>query len=79
MIEYFSLTTNPPPLNVQLLVRNSKAVFTNGAKVVTFNPEQSSDVQWHVDYLAGDKYDQWAFVNPEDEYEYEQRLTAWCG
>ena len=79
MITYLSLTTNPPPLNVQILVRNSKGVFTNGAKVVTFNPEQSAGVQWHVDDLMSDKYDEWAFVNPEDEYEYEQKLTARCG
>jgi len=77
MIEYLSLTTNPPPLDIEIIVRSSDKTFKT-AKVVVFESEYFDDIKWHIEQLPKN-IDEWAFVNPEDEYEYEQKLTARCG
>jgi hypothetical protein len=75
-ISYLNTAINPPPLNVKLIVRKSKWVFCGGAKVVFLNSDHASDIQWHVDDLMNDSYDQWAFVNPDDELEYNNAITV---
>ena len=77
MIEYLSLTVNTPPLDVEIIVRSSDKTFKT-AQVVVFESVCCVEVEWHIHELPKN-IDEWAFVNPEDAYEYEQKLTARCG
>ena len=74
MIEYLKLSTNPPPLDVELIVKSSDKTYKT-AQVVTFESGYCSEVKWHIHELAKN-IDEWAFVHPEDAAEYNQPVKA---
>tara|TARA_R110000765_G_scaffold77819_4_gene152977 strand:+ start:895 stop:1125 length:231 start_codon:yes stop_codon:yes gene_type:complete len=74
MIEYLSLTTNPPPLDIEIIVRSSDKTFKT-AKIVVFESGYCDDIKCHIEELPKN-IDEWAFVNPEDEYEYNKPVKA---
>ena len=78
MIEYLKLSTNPPPLEVQIVVKKSKFKIANEAKIEVLSGQYASQ-EWHCENLMSRGFDIWAFINPEDAYEYEAKLTARCG
>jgi hypothetical protein len=74
MIEYLKLSTSPPPLEVQIVVKKSEFKIANEAKIEVLSGQDASR-EWHCESLISHGFDVWAFVNPEDAYEYEQRAT----
>tara|TARA_R110002167_G_scaffold104166_3_gene268713 strand:- start:11158 stop:11394 length:237 start_codon:yes stop_codon:yes gene_type:complete len=78
MTDYKKIAIEMPPLEVQIVVRKSTYKIYNEARVDILSAHDASQ-EWHCGDLLAHGFDEWMFVNPEDEYEWEAKLTARCG
>lgn len=70
-MDYLSIAINPPPLEVQIVIKKSEYTIDSGARVETLSGHDASQ-EWHCGNLIAEGFDVWAFVNPEDKAEYKQ-------
>ena len=75
--KYKNMALEMPPLDVFILVKKSKYKIHNEAKVIALDAHEASQAE-HVDNLMCEGFDQWLFVNDEDDYEWDARATARC-
>lgn len=59
--QYHTIGIVEMPLDKKIIVKKSKFVFDDGAKIVILNGADG-DVNWHEWQLLGDKFDLWALV-----------------
>ena len=78
MTDYKKTAAAWPPLEVQIVIRKSTYKIHNEAKVDVLHAHDASQ-EWHCGDLLARGFDEWMFVNPEDEYEWEAKLTARYG
>lgn len=70
-MDYLSITINPPPLEVQIVIKKSNYKIHNEARVdILCGNEASQD--WHCGNLLAQGFDVWAFVNKEDKINYKK-------
>ncbi len=63
MINYLSVSVNPPPLDTKIIVKKDSDAFTfdDGAKIIFLESKQASE-EWHVMNLVSDGFTLWAAV-----------------
>jgi len=61
MIEYLTVTINPPPLDEKILVKKSQCAFDDGARVIILGSKEAS-LNWHIEELVSTGYTLWAKV-----------------
>ena len=66
-----SIWVNPPPLNVQIVIKKSKFKIANEAHLVVLKCGDAS-IDWHCEDLLSRGFDVWQFINKEDEDNYNK-------
>ena len=61
MKDYLSIEVNHPPLDKKIIIKKSKGVFSDSAKIVTLKIEGGS-LDYHVWDLTTDGFDLWRLV-----------------
>lgn len=72
MPDYKKIAVELPPLDVQIVVRKTTYKIHNAAKLVELSSHDANQ-DWHCGNLLAAGFDEWMFVNPEDEYEYDAK------